>query len=208
MIWARCSTRVRLGRARFTSGRARCTSDRARCTLGRARCSLARCPVERPRWIRVSGSGFRGASAGARGPTRGVASRGGWRTRDGERDDATRRGTGRGRGPGGLGRSSGSEGDAGGERGGGFDRSKYVVPPVPTYEERVARRTRGGRRDGDERGGPIDASAPKHARVARGGRMMNTHLPEYPPPRDDVNTHLPRSMCHLPVMRRGDVRTS
>ena len=27
-------------------------------------------------------------------------------------------------------------GDAGGERGGGFDRSKYVVPPVPTYEER------------------------------------------------------------------------
>ena len=27
-------------------------------------------------------------------------------------------------------------GDAGAERGGGFDRSKYVVPPVPTYEER------------------------------------------------------------------------
>ena len=101
MIWARCSTRVRLGRARFTSGRARFTSDRARCRLGRARCSLARCPVERPRRIRVSGSGFGGASAGARGPTRGVASRGGWRTRDGERDDATRRGTGRGRGPGG-----------------------------------------------------------------------------------------------------------
>ena len=64
-------------------------------------------------------------------------------------------------------------GDAGAERGGGFDRSKYVVPPVPTYEERRraadARGEAGWRRRG---GRPIDASAPKHARVARGGRMM------------------------------------
>ena len=115
---------------------------------------------------RVSG----GASAGARGPTRGVASRGGWRTRDGERDDATRRGTGRGRGPGGGARPQlrFGGGDAGAERGGGFDRSKYVVPPVPTYEERrVARRTREGRRDGDEEGGDRSTRARQNMRGSR-----------------------------------------